>query len=188
MDNLELEMLSREGKELPEHGGEGFLFSDLEEVFGHEGDIVVMPEFVIECAGICEPNPEGIGAWGFAITCPHNDLIDVQLDDTGRTPENTNNALEYLVVIYALIWISENAPDVPVEIRSSSQTVVKQVNGDFRCYSDSLRPLYESALELMAETKATLRWIPLKENQTAYMLARAAYAHAKKRLEAEGDE
>jgi ribonuclease HI len=96
--------------------------------------------------------------------------------------------LEYLAVIYALIWISDNAVDGPVEVRSSSQTVVEQVNGNFRCKSDSLRPLYEAALELVSETKATLRWIPLAENQTAYMLARAAYVHAMKRLEAEGRE
>jgi ribonuclease HI len=188
MGDLELEMLSREGKELPEYGDEEFIFGDLEELFGHESGIEVTPEFVIECGGICEPNPAGIGAWGFAVTCPHNDLIDVHLDDTGRVEENTNNALEYLSVIYALIWISEHAADVPVEIRSSSKTVVEQVNGNFQCRSENLKPLYESAVELIKETKATLRWIPIAENQTAHLLAQAAYVHAKKRLEAEGDE
>ena len=173
---------------MPEYGDEEFIFGDLEELFGHDSGVEVTPELVIECVGISEPNPGGIGAWGFAVTCAHNDLIDVQLDDAGRTPENTNNALEYLAVIYALIWISDNGVDGPVEVRSSSRTVVEQVNGNFRCKSDSLRPLYEAALELVRETNATLRWIPLAENQTAYMLARAAYVHAKKRLEAEGRE
>ena len=186
MGNLELEMLAREGKESPYSGEQEFLFSDLDALLSHESDVEVTPEFIIECAGICEPNPGGIGAWGFVVTCPHNDLIDVQLDETGRTAENTNNALEYLAVIRALIWISDNAVDVPVEVRSSSQTVVEQVNGNFRCKSDNLKPLYDAAVELVRETNVTLRWIPLAENQTAYMLARVAYAHAKKRLEAEG--
>lgn len=178
--------VDNEGNKLPyKHGQELFDFEIEDGAFDHPV-IVEAPEFIIECSGVCEPNPAGIGAYGLTVACPHNDIIDYELGDTGRTPENTNNALEYLAVLYALIWVSEHAADVSVEIRSSSKTVVEQVNGNFRCNSDSLRPLYESAIELMAETKATLRWIPLKENQTAYLLARAAYVHAKKRLEAEG--
>lgn len=194
MGNLLEEMLTREGKELPNPDSGYFPYGDSDfdegdaELFGRPKDDEVSLRLVIECSGICEPNPEGIGAWGFTIMTPNRHLIDVHLGDTGKGEENTNNALEYVALLFALTWTAEFAPNVPVEIRSSSKTVVEQVNGNFQCRAESLRPLHESAVELIRQTKATLRWISINENQTAYFLARAAFGNTKKRLEAEGNE
>lgn len=144
-------------------------------------------ELIIECGDLCEPNPGGLGAWALAILCPHRTLIDLYFDDTGISNENTNNVLAYIAVINALIWTAECAADVPVEIRSSSQLVVNQVNGKWQCHSENLESLYETAVELVQQTRVVLRWIPFRENQTANLLAQVAYIQARREKEGEDD-
>lgn len=133
----------------------------------------------ITTSGQCEPNPHGIGAWGFVVYCPHGDMIDVDMDDIGSGENVTNNVTEYVAVICALLWAATYAPDESVEVRTASKTVANQINGEFACKQPHLKELKDDAVELLKQTKAVVRWVSKKETLVADLLAKFAYLRAK---------
>lgn len=63
----------------------------------------------------------------------------------------TNNVAEYSAVIFALSRVGAIIK-IPkhsiIEIRSDSELLVKQMNGEYRVKNEGLRPLYEKAKSL----------------------------------------
>lgn len=88
----------------------------------------------------------------------------------------------------ALIWAVECAPEDPVEIRTDSQLVAKQVNGEWSCNKPHLRELRDDAITLLRLSKAVVRWVPRAEVKVADTLTKLAYIQAKRKQEEGGDD
>lgn len=86
----------------------------------------------------------------------------------------TNNQAEYRAVITAL----EEAVKLgagQVDIRSDSELVVRQINGQYRVKSASLKPLYQQVKQLQSQLEGfTITYIPRQENTEADSLANIA--------------
>ena len=89
----------------------------------------------------------------------------------GRT---TNNQAEYSAIIAALEQAINLGAD-RVEIRSDSELVTRQVNGQYRVKTASLRPLYLKVKQLQGQLKDfNITHIPRQQNQEADRLANMA--------------
>lgn len=133
-----------------------------------------MSKITIHVDGICEPNPGGVGcyAWsaqdatGAEIASAHGHLVS--------GPLATNNVAEFGAVIWALRHAQAEGW-TGVQIRSDSQLVINQLNGMWQCNADGLVKYLNAARRLMAETGATIAWLPREQNQRADGLSRLAY-------------
>ena len=115
------------------------------------------------------PGPAGVG-------------ITVTDQDSGRCVREagyflgvaTNNVAEYRGLLRGLDLALEMGAD-QVEVRSDSELMVRQINGQYRVKSADLRPLYEAARERL---KRIARWsvvhVPRSQNAEADRLANLA--------------
>ena len=62
----------------------------------------------------------------------------------------TNNVAEYNGLLAALRWAAANAIST-LHIRSDSELLVKQMNGEYRVKNPGLQPLYEEARALVRQ-------------------------------------
>jgi ribonuclease HI len=134
-----------------------------------------MNQITIYVDGLCEPvNPGGHAcyAWsaqddtGAEIAAAHGHLVS--------GPLATNNVAEFGAVIWALRHAQAEGW-TGVQIRSDSQLVINQLNGMWQCNADGLVKYLNAARRLMAETGATIAWLPREQNQRADGLSRLAY-------------
>jgi ribonuclease HI len=103
-------------------------------------------------------------------------------DDTGNTVGRisrpigvtTNNQAEYRAIIAALEKaISLGAKQVMV--KSDSELVVKQVNGQYKIKNTALRPLYQQVVKLTGALESfSITGIPREQNAGADALANRA--------------
>jgi ribonuclease HI len=86
----------------------------------------------------------------------------------------TNNQAEYQAIIAALEKaISLGARHV--ELRSDSELVVKQINGNYKVKKIALRPLYQKVVQLIGSLEGfTIACIPREQNKEADRLANKA--------------
>lgn len=86
----------------------------------------------------------------------------------------TNNQAEYRAIIAALehaISLGVNR----VEMRSDSELVVKQINGEYRVKKASLKPLYQRVKQLQDSLEGfSITHIPRQQNAEADRLANLA--------------
>ena len=88
--------------------------------------------------------------------------------------EATNNEAEYVALLRGLTDARELGYDA-VEAVGDSELVVRQVDGEWRCRADNLKPLYEEALEVTEGfDEFEIRHVPRGENTEADELANAA--------------
>ena len=125
---------------------------------------------VINTDGTAEPNP-GPAAIGAVIKDEQGRLITSISQPIGQA---TNNQAEYRAIIAAL----ENAIRLGanhVEIRSDSELVVRQINGQYRVKKASLKPLYQQVEQLQSQLEGfTITHIPRQQNREANRLANIA--------------
>ena len=125
---------------------------------------------VIFTDGAAEPNP-GPAAIGAVIKDEQGRLITTISQPIGRA---TNNQAEYRAIIAAL----ENAIRLDanhVDVRSDSELVVRQINGQYRVRKASLKPLYQKIKQLQSQFKGfSLTYIPRQQNIEADRLANMA--------------
>lgn len=118
------------------------------------------------------PGPAAIGAV-LAMDDPDGDPIPVEelSDYIGVT---TNNIAEYTAVVRAL----ERAAALDasrVDLRTDSELLVKQLNGEYRVRNAGLKPLYEATQRLRARFDAcTITHVRRERNAQADALANAA--------------
>ena len=116
-------------------------------------------------AAVPNPGPAGIGA---TIKDEQGRLINSISQSIGRT---TNNQAEYRAVIAAL----ENAIKLGashVDMRSDSELLVRQINGQYRVKNASLKPLYQKVKQLQSQFASfNIKHIPGVENTEAHNLA-----------------
>ena len=86
----------------------------------------------------------------------------------------TNNQAEYLAIIAALER-AINLGASQVEVRSNSELVTRQLNGQYRVKKASLRPLYLKVKQLQGQLQGlTITCIPRQQNREADRLANLA--------------
>ena len=91
-----------------------------------------------------------------------------------RLAPTTNNQAEYLAIIGGL----EKAVSLDcrhVSVKSDSELVVKQINGQFKIKNTALRPLYQQVVQLTGKLESfSISYIPREQNRQADDLANKA--------------
>ena len=125
---------------------------------------------IINTDGVSRGNP-GPAAIGAAIKDEEGRLITSISQPIGRA---TNNEAEYRAIIAAL----EKAIQLgakQVEMRSDSELIVRQINGQYRVKKASLQPLYQQVQQLRSRLGGfTITHIPREQNAEADSLANMA--------------
>lgn len=124
--------------------------------------------------GGAQPNPGPAGI-GVVIV---DDSGGVVFEASHSIGHATNNQAEYHAVILGL-QEARRLQAQDVEIRSDSQLLVKQLNGEYRVRNPELQSLFHRSLQL---AKAFRSWaavhIPRERNRAADALARKALRHS----------
>ena len=91
-----------------------------------------------------------------------------------RLGATTNNQAEYQAIIVALEKaISLGARQVL--LKSDSELVVKQINGNYKIKNTALRPLYQKVVQLIGSLESiSITYIPREQNAVADALANKA--------------
>ncbi|HHS50546.1 MAG TPA: ribonuclease HI family protein [candidate division Zixibacteria bacterium] len=128
-------------------------------------------KLIINIDGACRGNP-GPASFGVLVK-----------DDSGRKIEGlfgligiaTNNIAEWTALIRALEYASEKSAR-SVEIRSDSQLLVRQMNGQYKVKSPNLTGLRDKAAMLARGFDSLkIRHVPREENAEADALANKAF-------------
>ena len=130
--------------------------------------------------GACEPvNPGGLISWGWLLRSAEGVIFDSDCGADGRRgPENTSNVAEYKALIAGLEAAAEGQVK-ELHVLGDSKLVIKQMQGEWGCKSERLRPLYDRAWELQGEfDRIGFEWIPRERNQEADELTELAYREA----------
>jgi len=124
-------------------------------------------KLIINTDGGAVPNP-GPARIGAIIKDEQGKVIASISKSIGQT---TNNQAEYQAIITALEKaISLGATEV--EIRTDSELVTKQINGQYRVKEESLKQLYQRVKQLQSRFQVfTIVHIPNTENKEAHNLA-----------------
>ena len=121
----------------------------------------IMQRAIIYTDGSASPNP-GPAAIGAVIKDWNERVIEQISQSIGRA---TNNEAEYQAVIAALKMALELGFN-RVEIRSDSEWLVRQVNGQYRVKTAGIRPLYLEVKQLQVQFEdCTFVHIPRELNE-----------------------
>lgn len=107
-----------------------------------------MSEILLEADGAYRGKDGGVASFGYLVK---KDSKTVR-EDYGIMLEDrvTNNYAEYMAVIKGLEWIKGSDLEFDkIIIRSDSQLVVKQVNGEWSVNSDNMKDLHKDVRELI---------------------------------------
>ena len=92
-----------------------------------------------------------------------------------RLAPTTNNQAEYRAIIAGL----EKAVSLGVKnvsVKSDSELVVKQINGQFKIKNTALRPLYQKVVQLTGLLESfSISYLPREQNAAADALANKAF-------------
>jgi ribonuclease HI len=92
----------------------------------------------------------------------------------GYIGEQTNNVAEYCALLAAL-ELARKKGWRELSIRSDSQLLVRQIEGDYKVKSETLRPLHSRALQLIARLgRFEITHVPRGKNKRADKLANKA--------------
>ena len=129
-----------------------------------------MNRLTIFADGASRGNP-GLSSIGALIRSDKGEAVARISQKIGRA---TNNQAEYRALITALEEAIRLGGE-QVEIRMDSQLVVRQVRGQYRVKSPSIKPLYQQVITLLSKlTGFTITHIPRRQNQEADSLANKA--------------
>lgn len=125
---------------------------------------------VIFADGASRGNP-GQAAIGVTIKDERGRLITSISQRIGKA---TNNQAEYRAIIAALEEATRLDAD-QVDIKTDSELVVKQINGEYRVKKSTLKPLYQQVKQLLSALESfTITHIPRWQNAEADKLANKA--------------
>jgi probable phosphoglycerate mutase len=117
------------------------------------------------------PGPAG---YGVRIERPDGTVVELK-QSVGIA---TNNVAEYQGLLAALNWAVENRVE-RLHIRSDSQLLVKQVQGEYRVKNQGLQPLYNEAHRLLGRIRrVTFEHVRRELNKDADRLANEAMDEA----------
>ncbi len=125
---------------------------------------------IIFTDGAAKNNP-GPAAIGAIILDTQGNPIKSISQPIGTT---TNNQAEYRAIITALEYAIRLGAN-QVDMRSDSELVVRQLNGQYRVKNSALKPLYLKVMQLASNLKSfAITCIPGEENKEADRLANLA--------------
>lgn len=132
-------------------------------------------KFIVNTDACCRGNP-GTAAIGVVIHDDRGRILDKYGKPIGKT---TNNEAEYKAAISALESIrnmcGEKAKKAAVELRTDSQLVVNQMNGEFKVKRPNIKPLFHELCELKESfSDVIFSHVPREENKEADRLANKA--------------
>jgi ribonuclease HI len=125
----------------------------------------------IHTDGASRGNP-GPAAFAYVIRRDDKPVIE----EAGCLGRMTNNQAEYTALVRALERALKLSADRPVLVRSDSELLVKQMNGEYRVKDETLRDLYEEARALVRRFDApvTIRHVRRDQNSRADELCNQA--------------
>jgi ribonuclease HI len=127
-------------------------------------------KLIIQTDGGSRGNP-GPAAGGFVLSTPDGTRQAAKAFFLGRT---TNNVAEYTALVKALEAAAE-AGATDLTIYSDSELMVRQLNGQYKVKSESIRPLFEQANDLLAQfAKYDIRHVTRDKNTAADKLVNLA--------------
>ena len=119
-------------------------------------------------SSLSNPGPAGIG---IVVYNDQDDIIEKISKYIGKA---TNNVAEYKALIEALNFAKDFGAD-EVRIKSDSELVVKQINGNYMVRDKKLKILLKEALNLIEKIPTfSIIHIPREENKIADNLAKRA--------------
>lgn len=126
-----------------------------------------MDSYIIYTDGAALGNP-GLAGAGAIVFDPKGNIVYRISESLGIA---SNNEAEYFAIILAL----EKAANMglqDIEIRSDSQLVVRQINGQYKVKSPNLKPLFRKVLNLLSNFQLTkIVYISREFNKEADRLA-----------------
>lgn len=126
-------------------------------------------KLTINIDGAARGNP-GPAAWAYVIR--HDG--EIVLEECGKLGNTTNNVAEYTALVRALERAAELQADT-LDIKSDSELLVKQMNGEYKVRNANLLPLYEEANRLRRQFKQVdLTHVYRTENKDADRLCNEA--------------
>jgi ribonuclease HI len=131
---------------------------------------------IVYTDGASRGNP-GPSAVGVFICTPAFEAVD-ELSEL--LPDGTNNEAEYQAVLRGLKLASRHTSG-PVEVRSDSELLIRQMAGEYRTKKPQLTALREQVKALQAEfARVAYTWVPREEQgaQRADALANQALTAA----------
>lgn len=144
-----------------------------------------MKKIIIYTDGGSRGNP-GPAAIGFVFANERGEIFKKYSQYLG---ENfTNNEAEYLAVIFALkkfkqIFGKKLAKNSEIEIRSDSEFLIRQLNGEYKVLDPKIQPLFLELWNLKIDfKKIKFKLIPRKKNKEADFLVNQAFATQNKSL------
>jgi len=107
-----------------------------------------MSKILLQADGAYRGKDGGVASYGYLVK---KDSETIREDYNVLLDERvTNNYAEYMAVIKGLEWIKDsNLQFENITIRSDSQLLVKQVNGEWSVNSDNLKDLYKKVRDLI---------------------------------------
>jgi len=128
------------------------------------------PEFVIHVDGASRGNP-GDASYGFVILDREGRLLHSGSEYIGTA---TNNEAEYMGLIKALEF-ALSKQILSVEIRSDSELLVKQLQGEYKVRAENLEGLFQLCRALLQKFQwYEILHVPRRENKAADRLANKA--------------
>jgi len=128
------------------------------------------------------PGPSGIGV---AICNEKGEFVKKYSDYLGDN--FTNNEAEYQAVIFALkkikaLFGKKAVFDSEIEVRSDSELMIKQLNGEYKILDEKIQPLFLKVWNLKIDfNKIKFSLIPREKNKEADGLANEALDANKKK-------
>lgn len=126
-----------------------------------------MADYIIECDGAARGNGKYESGLGVVIMNSSGKVIREIARGISRSG-TTNNEAEYFAVIVALSTVSGllKTTNRTVEVRTDSELVVKQLNGDYRINKPSLQKLNDEIVRL-SRYFAEVRFVHIRRELNA---------------------
>lgn len=125
-------------------------------------------------ASLGNPGPMGIG-----IVIYREGIIVEELSE--YIGLGTNNIAEYTAVVRALETV-HSMGEMEAHVKSDSQLIVRQLNGEYKVKDPDLRPLHERVVHLCKGLKVHFEHIPREHNTEADKLSKEGAEIGKRRM------
>ncbi len=123
---------------------------------------------IIHTDGACfgNPGPMGVGV----VAYKGAKVVHTISEYIGK---GTNSIAEYTAVLRALEYAKELG-ESEVEIRSDSELVIKQMNGEYKVKAPHLKELKRKIDSIRNGMEVKFRWVPREQNTAADELSKDA--------------
>lgn len=135
-------------------------------------------KITIHFDGACDRNPGGTATYGAIIVGYGVRQILQGIAARGSRLLATCNVGEWLGVLRAVEWVHDHREGITsIDIYGDSKLVVKQLNLEWGCHADHLRPLRDRCLRLLGEIDIpwSIEWIPRERNGEADAISKEAF-------------